>query len=701
MAEGMKALEGVSWGTIGAGLLIMAVMVGIFVVALWALGSSAPAAAVAIPILLGIGAAMLLVGAAAWLMGMGIKLAAEGLAAMHQAAVQPGSPPLYLVLPMVAIGIAMVGWAAMVAAPGLLILGYVAMGLAIALRIAAPALQALAAIIQNISAEQIVEFSQALLSASWRISLAIVALIPALLLVWAVAPMLVVAGVTLLIAGAAFGIAAMLIGYGAKLLGEGMKSLGEGAVAFQGVNFVWMAGQLLVGGLMLWAAGGPFMLGATLVGIGALLLGYGLQALGPGAKALSDVDFAAMAFDLMVGGMLLWVAGMAFAAGGAVVGSGALILGLGLLLLGKGAQTLKDVDFSAIAAQLAAGGTYLVFAAVAFSLGANLIGLAAMTLGVGLWLLGKGAKQLEDLDFETVSKDLAMGAAWLIKAAWPLLYASMVLLPAGYAILWIGMSIWAGGYLLKTGAINLWTGAFYLHESSEMLWASGLMISASSGMLREGASRLFIAALYLGAAALPLGVAGAALLPASLSLYLGLKALSKSVGALDQDAINEFYVSVFRFKIASDRLRLGIASIKSAVATTFNVSGLGEQLESVTNMLDKYAVRLEAVAERISIAIMTKVVPAMQAAEAAGIQEAIKSEAITEVQVMMEKEGEEDTTDLIEQTNLILSSIDGRLEAMAADATVANILDTLNAILPAVRSGGEGELSSEMNAWMK
>jgi hypothetical protein len=422
-------------------------------------------------------------------------------------------------------------------------------------------------------------------------------------------------------------VGATLVGIGALILGFGLMSLGAGAQALEGVNFVWMAAKLFIGGFLLALAGPAFVVGATLVGIGALILGFGLMSLGAGAQALEGVDFVAMAAKLFIGGFLLALAGPAFVAGAYLVGYGALILGFGLMSLGAGAQALKDIDFVAMAAQLFIGGFLL--------LAASLI-----------------------LPF----------------AAYMLFRASLWLLPA---------------------AIGVYVGMSWLESATRRFKSSTDDISKMSEGL-AGFAHAFDVLARADIGAIDNAVESA------LDAMPGMKKLAREIdssAALFQTAADKFVGPVREIAGSLEELGTALAGIGSQ-----GVMMEGD-MDKISGMLEQYTQLLEGTAERIELAVVAKAQPAMATARSEGLEDAVRSEAITTVQVMDKTEGDAERVD--EQTVLLsaiagsLGSINDQLEAVGGGGTeLPRIVELLEQHLPEITGSEEG-LTTEFNQWMK
>jgi len=877
-AQGMKILVDIPFHTILIGVLLLVAATYILVTAV---GALAPVAGPVVGILWAIGGALALIGAAAWLMGAGLKMAAEAFMMIVEA-IGPHSPPLWVKLPMVAAGMMILAYAALISAPGLIVLATTMSMLAISAWLLGPPLGMLATALEKLSGDMIKDFATALWESAGKITGAVLILIPVMLLMPLIAVALIYAGVTLLVAGSLFAVAAILIGFGAKLLGTGMSALaesakefkgvdfigmafqlmvggtmiwaagvpfaigatfvgigalllgfgmqalgkgakefqgvnfvwmagqlaiggtmlwaagvpftigaalvgigalllgggmlllGKGAKEFQGVNFVWMAGQLALGGVMLWAAGVPFTIGAALVGIGALLLGGGMLLLGKGAKEFQGVDFVAMAYQLMIGGLLLLAAGLPFVIGANLVGAGALLLGGGLFLLGKGAKTLEDVDFIGMAYKLMVGAVYLMLAGIPFVIGANLVGAGALMLAGGLFMLGKGAKQMEGIKFAEISEDLMKGSGFLIAAAAPLLTGAIFVGAAAFILLPAAFILYIASRWLRYAFDNLQAVASVFEIFAKAIRAISDFIegfvdsivdlskikSSDLADVSLGIMALGNALMWFGGTALAGGImeriAGwfskdpVAKFQKFAALGTKLEAAAKSIrnlgesikgfgdpaddfietinklneAAKDLDSLDafesatidvaksvekastEFSSAIDGFADPADKLIEVLQGLGDAVAGFDNMgAGLEENLQSLTYVLEEYATRLEGVSERIETAINTKALPAIRRAEEAGITEAIRSEAITQVEVMPPAEGENETQEeikvLLMTQNGILGQLAEAVENIPTGTTeVTQIIELLQNYLPEAAAKEHG-LDSEMNQWTR
>jgi len=264
MGMGIAAAAEHGWAAVGVLTAMTVAMVAMIV----ALAVVATVAAPVIPLIVALAFAVLLLGAATALAGIGMKFIGDSVEILGMHGMEAAKA-----LPLLALGVIALGAAGWLSSAGILWLAAAFLALSVPILLITPAIVALASMLQNISAEKMTEFADALLDASWKIFKAIPIIGLSMLAVVALAPVILFAGAVLAVAGVLFVAAATLIGYAAKLLGDGLQSLGEGAKAFKDVDFISIAGQLAIGAFWLIIAGPAFVIGATLVGIGALILG--------------------------------------------------------------------------------------------------------------------------------------------------------------------------------------------------------------------------------------------------------------------------------------------------------------------------------------------------------------------------------------------------------------------------------------------
>jgi hypothetical protein len=749
MGMGLKAAAEHGWAAFGMLVAMSAAMLTFIIV----FAIIATVAAPAIPLIVALAAAVLILGAAALLAGLGmyfVGLSIESIAIYGLMAAAA--------LPALAWGITMLALAGIAGFAGLMMLAGALWLLVVPLVVISVAMQNVSNALGMLSPEAMKAFGEGVRDLAWNMLQASVMLIPVVAIIIGVSIAMAIAAPALLVAATVFMIGAVLVGAGAWILGIGLKSLGEGAKALQGVDLVSIAGQLAIGGIYLSFAALSFFIGASLVGIGAILLGYGLSALGKGAKELVGVDFAAMSAHLAAGGVFLMFAAITFTISAAAVGVGALLLGHGLSALGKGAQELEGVDFAKIAYQLAAGGIYLTLAGLTFVAGATIVGIGAFILGKGLASLGKGAQELKDIKLEEIARDLAKGGILLLQSVGPLSYATGAFAFIGIAFAFAGGRIASAGKSLAKGATDIKTAADDLDQSGQKLLSAGNAMMVSAPRIQHGSIGLQIGANLLLPAASILRKAAIWLRPASMDIYRGMtwlesatKRFKSSVTDIEQmgrgmhlfaasfevlskapidsigdaagaalDAIpnvnklaRELDKSAGLFQSAADKfvkpVREISASLEELGGALANIGSQGlmvqGDMDRLGSMLEKYTSLLEGTAQRIELAVVSKAQPAMATAREEGLEDAVRSETITTVQVMDKTEGD---AGILDQHTILLSEMVTNLRGINEKMTVmgdggtelGTIIELLETYLPEMTTKDQG-LTSEFNQWMK
>ena len=651
-----------------AAVAVLAAMTVAMITMLTTFAIIATVAGPAIPLMLALAAVVLILGAAALLAGAGMYL-------MGMSIEQIGmyGPAAASALPLIAIGILAVGAAGWLGSAGVVMAAGALMILGVALWLIAIPLAMISSAIEGLTGESLTKFADALLASAWKISLAFIILIPALILLPYIAAGLLYAGVVLIAAGALFAVASIMIGFGAKLLGEGMSAIAAGAKDFTGVDFIWLAWQLLAGGLLLLLAGVPFVIGATLVGAAALLLGKGLYSLGEGAQQLEGIDFIAMAGQLFWGGLWLIAAAIPFTVGALLIGAAALLLGLGLYVLGKGAQQLEGIDFAAMAAQLRDGASNLVVAGDAMVLAAPSLIRGAIGIYIGMMWLEMTAKRFEK-SADNISK-MGKGISEFARAFYIL---------SGAPVESIGVAV--------DSALEAMPGIHKL--------ASELGKSASE--IGKGMSEFAQAFHILSGVSVSVGSIGTA----TDSALAAMPGINKLADELDKSAS--------KFQAASDKFVKPVTEIANSLEhlgmAMANISQQGltiqTDLDKLGGMLDKYTTLLESTAARIEIAVVAKAQPAMATARSEGLEDAVRSEAITTVQVMNKTEGEARQIDNAgldaQEQTAFLRNISEKVDVMTGGGgtELTTIVELLETYLPGITGKEEG-LSTEFNQWMK
>jgi hypothetical protein len=163
-----------------------------------------------------------------------------------------------------------------------------------------------------------------------------------------------------------------------------------------------------------------------------------------------------------------------------------------------------------------------------------------------------------------------------------------------------------------------------------------------------------------------------------------------------------------RLAVASDKfikpanqLTASLIGLGNAVAS---FEGIGDRLainlENLVKPLDIYTAQLEAAAERMENAVQNKLLPAVRAAQQAGVQEAIRAEAINNVEIMPPKTEDKNqvrTVALLEQQNQLLQSLTEIIGKFSTDdvTKIRELMEDRQGQLADVVPN----LSSDLNGW--
>lgn len=452
--------------------------------------------------------------------------------------------------------------------------------------------------------------------------------------------------------------------------------------------------------------------------------------------------------------MLIAAAPMLLAAATAMIPAG-IMLKVGAKFLSAGANALVDAANTIYytGTRIGVGGVAMLRGMVAISAAASMMVSVGAKLYMSADNLEAGAKAIYPL------------ASVIYTAGMSLLYGGMGLYYGAIYIYYSALWIEAGAQMLITAAGTLASGADQLITDGLLMmvagiyiWISGIIIQLASVELYWGAVILMIAAEQLDAATYMLYMAGMWLVPAAISIYVGMMWLESAttrfvrtvskidkmgkamhllassfdilsrapINALGNAAVEALLAiplvdalaiglenSATLFQRAADKFVTPVNSIAAALGNlslamaTLGGQGLTVQkdMDKLEAMLDHYSQLLEGTAMRIETAVVAKAVPAMDAAEEAGIAKAVRSEAITTVKVMNNREGQAEQADesarLATQQIALLQAINDKLDIIQAGGSELNtIVELLETYLPDV-GGKDHGLTTEFNQWMK
>lgn len=660
--------------------------------------------------LLALGGAFLMVGASAWL----FSLAISNLVAIGWDAV-----PAFVGL---AIGIALVG--------GILVgLGYAALGAAPGIAIVAAAFLAVgaAAYLTGLGLLYVGQ-GMDLLSNSLSIDLILnmfklSAAIMALGLVGVVASpgLIVLAGVFLAMAVSAsiLSVALGTIAASAKLLStdiliDASKKILEASFYLAAAGIIGTAASILLvaaGASLIVASAAIFLAGVTLVPAGVLLtVGASAMLIGSGILAAAGMLLFSGSVLLITGGVILVTASSLISGASITLSVSAIVLSLASveLILASAAISIASIGVGVAGTALIVAGGILAFGAMSMYYGASMLESSVSSIGLSGKTLADAGSSIE-----TAGAQMQSGVASISSAVHDLYDIVTVmnsvgrdLVPSSYYIT-IGMK-WLGDSL----------NDFDRHRDKYTRVAKSMSnIASAFTVINEiPVHQLKSVSSEASASIAELDRFAVNLVDTSLKLSAARNTALTAVRDLDSYATAMAAVSK---KMASSRKELGdigeyIAILEATQAmaqsmAAFNNSigdgsGLSDIVTRATEDLNKYADLIERTADRVNTAIMVKAIPAMKAAQQAGLSEAVKSEAISTVQVFDKREGNTENNDqirLLEQQVKHLDAINGLLATLTKvdnQPVIAQILTLLETFLPNLNKG-EDRLSSEMNGW--
>lgn len=530
--------------------------------------------------------------------------------------------------------------------------------------------------------------------------------------------------------------------------------------------FMVVAGVLLtIGGIALIAAGISLMIGLLFlsdsshemfgigmrIGIGGMMMLAGAQALVTASSLLGDsADHIDRSLDILQSAMRvmspaalsMYVAGRLLADGADQIRWGARVLYFGAISLMVAAVVLQP------ASQLLLTAAEMLLPAAEMALTAGMILLA----GSAVILLGSVVLMVAVLFLARTSLMMVYAAALFLGAVAIILIGSVFLASAGENILGAAIMMAMAGGILPMAAVNILLSMVLLAEA-------GVMAISASDRLILGSFILQYAARQIMNSADVLMVAGNLMKPAAWVIYGGLlwlefavyrfakttdkvekigKAMSMladSFSALNNtplrglrelsgetlDAIPNIERLGTGLTVAARKLDEGVRafqgpaerlnSILSELTETISAFGQGlnltDDIGRLADMLENYAALLEGASERIETAVATKAVPAMRAAEEAGIEETVRSEAISTVQVVNRTDGaareaEDETSKQLTKLNETMTTVKDLLVEMGTGGKgeLSEILAVLQAYLPGLNKSDAG-LGSELNSWAR
>jgi hypothetical protein len=555
-----------------------------------------------------------------------------------------------------------------------------------------------------------------------------------------------------------FGFVGQAVVGGFQMIGQGLAALGA-AVRAQIVPLIGLSFAMLL------VAGAAYIFSLAVQNIAsagdeAINIVFGL------VLAIVMVGTALTLLGMLAQGPVA-LGILAIGAAFVMVGAGIMMAGYGIRALSEGLLTISQIMGIELGAQLVGLGFAIAGFAAAIALAVPVIaaaGLAFMLMSAGLVILPAGIRALSAamdalaqtnmiktaMDLITTATMLATAGALLVVASTLIVSGALVLLPAAVTLLTASLILITSGAILSAGASLVLWGVRMLYEAAPLALDASMNIFTAASILVAGTTLLLASSVMM----IPLGIA---MLAASYSIAAGFIALGIAINRFSGSATQIAFISAGMYQLAEAlnmMSYINTSSIRNAARSMLDalpdlqsfanglskaaadleastarfedpanrladilerlgtaISGFGEGLALADDvgrlaiMLNDYAALLEGASERISTAVESKAIPAMRAAEQAGIKEAVRSEAVTTVKMFTDREGENERASGLEELAAAqLAALNELKDAVAAigsgDNSVNEILLMLQAYLPAMTKRDTG-LSTEFNAWAK
>jgi hypothetical protein len=182
----------------------------------------------------------------------------------------------------------------------------------------------------------------------------------------------------------------------------------------------------------------------------------------------------------------------------------------------------------------------------------------------------------------------------------------------------------------------------------------------------------------------------------------GIDQLTTSVTGLTNAVRGLSELSDINIDVAGLNMITVLQNLGNAIADLTLDNTFLDDVGQMVTALDSYSTQLESAVERIETAIQSKLLPAVQSAEQAGLKEAVRSEAITNVEVMRPSEPEDRSQtrmiSLLEEQNVLLSTLTDVIGGLSS-TDVTKIKELLEDRL-APENRLPGAVSSDLTGWL-
>jgi hypothetical protein len=562
-----------------------------------------------------------------------------------------------------------------------------------------------------------------------------------------VAPILLIIGATFLMIGAA----AWLLGAGLLMASQSLEAIAEFGSQIGFMTWVSMAaGITMLGAAAMVAAPGLLLVGAALliVGPAAWLFAAAIQIISDSLSTLSAESLVSFGADIAEAAWYALEAATAMLLVGAAIVLAALSIMAGSLILVAAVPVLATAAvglFFAGGAMLVAGGVIVAAAAVL------VIGAAMLAVGGGLLFVSgygvlSGASMIlagamvlfpaVAMLFNAVllllpaAAGFLVGALMLIPAAAALSVASLAISAGSVALSWAVWLLKAPAKSLALSVMNIVRAARGLTTASAGLVSGISVLQNAVAILRElrGDELEGVAQTMLGLLPslqqLASGISSiAAPFAASVEMFVtslsglvrglsglsninantsGIDQLTTSVTGLTNAVRGLSELSDINIDVAGLNMITVLQNLGNAIADLTLDNTFLDDVGQMVTALDSYSTQLESAVERIETAIQSKLLPAVQSAEQAGLKEAVRSEAITNVEVMRPSEPEDRSQtrmiSLLEEQNVLLSTLTDVIGGLSS-TDVTKIKELLEDRL-APENRLPGAVSSDLTGWL-
>ena len=597
-----------------------------------------------------IGAALMMAGVSASLMGSGLLNAAKGMSILSGVI----TPETVFNLSLFGLSLVALGSAAIFAVPGLIVLGSALMVVSSGISIFGAIFEDLSAMMDGFDSNKLLKISneflmssQMLIIAAGLASTAAVLIMSASLILLPASTMMVSSSSVLLAAGLIYSNAA-----GLMLSGSNKLYPASSMLSLSGSNILSGASSLFLGSSLLISGAGVLMASASLLApaglallSSALILNVGMITMMPLSRLILSVGamIAKGGNDILVGLKSLYTAS------GMISNIGA--------LFGSGSARLMVI--------------------------APMIMAAALILYPASRLLYSGSNMLHasGVMMQSAGSNLLSGSTSLISSSSLISQASSTILSSGSMLL-------PGSYMLYNALSWLDIAISKFDKSSSQIK------NVSESVLR-------LSSAFITMKDIPINKLKE-LSDGALSALPGINKLSSGIS---QSSI-KLSESTRQFARPANDLINIFGNLNSALSEFSSGVELSDDIGKLATMMDDYAGLLEGTTDRIETAIQTRAIPAMRSAEKAGLKEAVQSEAITTVQVLNKSEG--DTANPINEMIaissaqlLMLKDLCDKVSILQSgnNTSMSDILNILQKHLPNISRKDDG-LATQFNSWM-